>query len=134
MSEPVSVEMSRTVATYARQAIHDRVMTAYDGSLGGADSWAVEPLQEAERAFNEALGGPSEKEDDRPTKSVETIIVDQNGTEVAFIPGESVWPSVGATVQLGRPNRTATVRDVSLRLFPGQATVFVRVHDQGRGI
>lgn len=65
-----------------------------------------------------------------PRLAIETLIVDQERTPLAFIDA-ALWPPIGAVLELANPNRDATVRDVKLQLYPGIATIVVSVHDLG---
>jgi len=67
-----------------------------------------------------------------PYSKVETIINDEDDRTLAFLHDVALWPPIGAVVELGNPNRDAVVREVTLRLFPGHASIAVRVHDLGR--
>jgi hypothetical protein len=69
--------------------------------------------------------------DKRKFLKPETVVIGQDGGVLARIDG-LVWPPIGAKVELGNPNRDATVREVRLRVFPDNAQVCIKVEDLGQ--
>jgi hypothetical protein len=58
----------------------------------------------------------------------ETIIMDQEQRQLAFL-DVPIWPTRGAVIELGEPNRDTVVQGVRLRLSASHASTLVDVLD-----
>ncbi len=67
-------------------------------------------------------------ESPKPRPKTETIIIDQEQRQVAFL-DVPLWPPRGAVIELGEPNRDAVVQGVRLRLSASHASILVDVVD-----